>query len=250
MNHMSNRLATGDTELFLPVDRDVRLSDKVAEQLLDGIVSGRLQPGDRLPSERELAQTFAVSRTVIREAVRSLVTRGLVVSQSGSRLRVTAMSPGAVSESMSLLVNSIGSLGYGKVDEVRTVLEMTIVGLAAERATPEDMSILRAAAEALLKPDLTAAEASRHDVAFHRELAQATKNELFVVLLDSIGDVLLDVRLHALSRPSGIKYASDAHRRIFSKVAQHDVAGARDEMHLHLAKSRVLIDELEVRTGE
>jgi GntR family transcriptional repressor for pyruvate dehydrogenase complex len=250
MNHMSSRLATGDSKLFLPVDREVRLSDKVAEQLLDGIVSGRLQPGDRLPSERELAQTFAVSRTVIREAVRSLVTRGLVVSQSGSRLRVTAMSAGAVSESMSLLVNSIGSLGYGKVHEVRTALEMTIAGLAAERATSEDMSILRAAAEALLQPDLTAVDASRHDVAFHRELARATKNELFLVLLDSIGDVLLDVRLHALSRPAGIEYASDAHRLIFDKVLQHDVAGARQAMQAHLEGSRTLIDELEPGTGE
>lgn len=241
----SRATAEGDG-LFEPVDREVRLSDKVAQKLLESIVSGRLLTGAQLPSERELAHHFAVSRTVIREAVRSLVTRGLLVSQSGSRLRVTAMSAGPVAESMSLLVNSIGSLGYAKVHEVRSVLEMAIVGLAAERATPEDALILRDAAEGLRQSRLRDVDAARLDVSFHRGLAEATKNELFVVLLDSIADVMLDVRLQGLSTPSGIQYAYGAHNRILELVVQHDVEGARAAMHAHLMESRNLINRGEV----
>jgi GntR family transcriptional regulator, transcriptional repressor for pyruvate dehydrogenase complex len=248
MNRLDRHPTIVAGSLFERVDRGIRLSDKVAQQLLDSIVSGRLRPGDQLPSERELADNFGVSRTVIREAVRSLLTRGLLVSQSGSRLRVTAMVPGSVTEWMSLLVSSIGSVGYTKVHEVRTVLEMATVGLAAERATAEEVSILGDAARGLLRADLTPVDAARYDTTFHRVLAEATKNELFVVLLDSIGDVLFEVRLRFLSDRSGVDYAYGAHKRILERVADHDIEGARAAMFAHLEESRDLLGQVHAST--
>lgn len=250
MNELPRRPGTQEDDIvFSPVGREVRLSDKVAGQLLETISSGRYQPGDQLPSERDLARMFAVSRTVIREAVRSLVARGLVTSQSGSRLRVTAMSAENVSESMTLLVNSVGSLNYGHVHEVRTVLELATVRLAAERRTPKDLSVLFEAVNGLDRIDLAPADAAIYDVAFHRGLAEATKNELFVVLLDSIADVLFDVRLRGLTRPSGITYAHRAHATILERVAAQDVDGARSAMRLHLEESQVLVGQAEPGHG-
>ncbi len=76
--------------MFPRVTREPRLSDKVAELLLETILSPGLQPGDRLPSERELGEQFGVSRTVIREAVRALAAKGVINVRTGSGLRVAA----------------------------------------------------------------------------------------------------------------------------------------------------------------
>src|SRR5438128_5519835 len=123
-----------ETALFDQVTREPRLSDKVAEMMLETIFSRRLQVGDRLPSERELGEQFGVSRTVIREAVRALVAKGVIEVRSGSGLRVAAVDASAVRESMSLFLRG-ATLNYEKVHEVRRLLETHIAGLAAERAT-------------------------------------------------------------------------------------------------------------------
>src|ERR671925_600852 len=98
--------AEGVTEgtLFEQVRRQPRLSDKVAEMMLNTILSRRLTVGDRLPSERELGEQFGVSRTVVREAVRALVAKGVIEVRSGSGLRVAAVNASTVQESMSLFL--------------------------------------------------------------------------------------------------------------------------------------------------
>ena len=128
----------GGEALFQQVTREPRLSDKVAEMMLETILSRRLQVGDRLPSERELGEQFNVSRTVVREAVRALVAKGVIEVRSGSGLRVAAVDAAAVSESMSLYLRG-ATLDFEKVHEVRALLEVHIAGLAAERATEEDI---------------------------------------------------------------------------------------------------------------
>ena len=127
--------------LFPQVAREPRLSDKVAEMMLETILSGRLQVGDRLPSERELGEQFGVSRTVVREAVRALVAKGVIEVRSGSGLRVVAVNAAQVSESMSLYVRG-GRLDFEQVHEVRALLEVQIAGLAAERCTDEEVARL------------------------------------------------------------------------------------------------------------
>src|SRR6266566_7765181 len=128
--------------MFQQVAREPRLSDKVSQLMLDTILSGKLMPGDKLPSERELGEQFGVSRTVVREAVRALVAKGVIEVRSGSGLRVAAVDAAAVSESMSLFMHG-GGIEFEKVHEVRTVLEVHIAGLAAERATRDDLARLR-----------------------------------------------------------------------------------------------------------
>src|SRR6266550_8265050 len=136
--------ATSDAAaaLFPQVTREPRLSDKVADLMLETILSRKLMAGDRLPSERELGEQFGVSRTVVREAVRSLVAKGLIEVQSGSGLRVAAVGPAAVRESMRLFLRA-GQLDFEKVHEVRAVLEVHIAGVAADRATTADIEQLR-----------------------------------------------------------------------------------------------------------
>jgi GntR family transcriptional repressor for pyruvate dehydrogenase complex len=127
--------------VFQAIDREAKLSDKVMDAILEMIAAGRLKPGDALPAERELGAQFGVSRTVIREAVRALAAKGLLEVRSGSGVRVVAVEPEQVSESMRHYVNS-SMMDYAKVDEVRRVLEVAAAGLAAERATDEDIAAM------------------------------------------------------------------------------------------------------------
>jgi len=222
-----------DNVMFQRVAREPRLSDKVADLLLETILTRRLQPGDRLPSERELGEQFGVSRTVIREAVRALAAKGVIDVRTGSGLRVAAVDAAAVSESMSLYLRG-GSLDYGRVHEVRKLLEVEIAGLAAERASEEDIAsinAIRRQMEEAMDGDVEAA--ARLDVEFHRAIARSTDNALYLLLLDSIGEALLEIRRGNLQSGAGAKTLS-SHRQIFEAIANHDREGARSAMAAHL----------------
>jgi GntR family transcriptional regulator, transcriptional repressor for pyruvate dehydrogenase complex len=217
---------------FSRIRREPRLSDRVAALLLDTIVARGLQPGDRLPSERELGEQFGVSRTVIREAVRALAAKGVIEVRTGSGLRVAAVDASAVSESISLFLRG-GALDYPKVHEVRRLLEVEIAGLAAERASDTDIARMRTAAEQMEGVLDDVEKASRLDLAFHRAIARATNNELYLLLLDSIGEAQLEIRrgnLQSGAAPKTIK----AHRKIVERIAGRDREGARSAMEEHL----------------
>lgn len=229
------RASAADTQagvLFEQVSREPRLSDKVANMMLETILSRRLEVGDRLPSERELGAQFGVSRTVVREAVRALVAKGLIEVRSGSGLRVAAVDAAAVSESMSLYLRG-GTLDFEKVHEVRALFEVHIAGVAAERATEEDVTRMREVHERMRRASSDVEAAARDDLEFHRLIARATQNDLYLLLLDSIGSTLIDIRRENLgsgSRPMTL----DQHEAILERIAARDPVGAREAMAAHL----------------
>ena len=226
-----------DGHQFAVVAREPRLSDKVADQLRGMILARSLPPGARLPTERELGKQFGVSRTVVREAVRSLVAKGLVDARGGSGLVVSAVGASAVRETMGMFLHGSSTIQYPRIHEVRSVLEVRTTELAAARATREDIERLRASHEGMTEalagePDLI--RASELDVEFHRTIAEITQNELFVVMLDSIGDILLEVREATLGIPGRAHGGIEFHQRILDCIAAHDVAGAAAAMQAHL----------------
>ena len=224
--------ADAGAALFPQVARERRLSDKVADMMLETILSGRFQVGDRLPSERALGEQFGVSRTVVREAVRALVAKGVIEVRSGSGLRVIAVNADAVSESMNLYLRG-GGLDFGKVHEVRALLEVHLAGLAAERATGEDIGRLRAAHDGMRARAHDVEKAAGDDLEFHRLIARATHNELFLLLLDSIGSSQFDIR-HANLASGSTPMTLSQHEAILDKIAAHDPEGARQAMRAHL----------------
>ena len=218
--------------MFAHVQREPRLSDKVANTMLETILSRKLQAGDRLPSERELGEQFGVSRTVVREAVRALVAKGMIEVRSGSGLRVAAVDAAAVTESMSLFLRG-GSFGFEKVHEVRALLEVHIAGLAADRATEDDIGRLREVHERMVREASDVEAAARDDLEFHRCIARATQNDLYLLLLDSIGSTLIDIRRDNLGSGS-TPLTLDQHAHVLDRVVARDAAGAREAMATHL----------------
>jgi GntR family transcriptional regulator, transcriptional repressor for pyruvate dehydrogenase complex len=232
------RDGAAEPAVFSQIEREPRLSDKVAGLLRASIVDRRLQPGDRLPTERELGDQFGVSRTVVREAVRTLVAKGLVEVRSGSGVYVSSVDESAVRESMNMFLLGAGIPSYQQIHDVRSVLEVEIAAHAAEKATEDDLVALANACDDMAASigDIDAASAA--DVDFHRRLAAATYNPLFSVMIDSIGDVLLEIRKATLGigerAAKGVQY----HRDIYERVAAHDVEGARTAMRVHLEDAR------------
>jgi GntR family transcriptional repressor for pyruvate dehydrogenase complex len=229
--------------------REETLANRVVAELERLILESRLGEGDRLPSERELAAQFGVSRTVVREAVRALAARRLVEVEGGRGTVVRAPTPEAAAESMRLLlrVQSSGA-DADKVTEIRRVLENEIASLAAARRTPNDLRALDAivqAAEAHLDdPDAFITE----DVGFHQALAGATHNELFSIILDSLAGVMLEVRLLALRIPGTPRRSLTHHRAVLEAVRAGDPVRARRAMDHHMDEARQTL--LEAVGGE
>jgi GntR family transcriptional repressor for pyruvate dehydrogenase complex len=219
---------------FERVGRTPRLSETIAEQLLDAMMSGRLRAGDALPSERELGEQFGVSRTVIREAVRTLATRGVVEVHSGRGVRVIAPDASSVADAMSLLLRSESAIDFAAVHEVRMMLEIHIAAKAAERSTAQDHEELRelmAAWEGAGDVDA----ASLLDVDFHRAIAKCARNPLYLVLLDSIAGALLENRRATLALEHSHAKVRREHQAVLDGVERHDAEGAARAMQDHLA---------------
>jgi GntR family transcriptional repressor for pyruvate dehydrogenase complex len=221
-------------DLIQLVPRDATLARHVADQLERLIVQQQIVAGERLPPERELAERFGVSRTVVREAVRTVASKGLLDVRAGSGTLVRKPSSETVAASVALLLSMNGQTTPAKVGEVRRTLEVEIAGLAAQRRTDDDLlrleSILLSAAGTSGDPD-TFIET---DIAFHAALAQATQNELFSVLLTSIANVMTEVRALGLRVPGTPERALRYHRDVFRWVERGDRDRAREAMDRHM----------------
>lgn len=232
---MAERVSHGRSEgaKFGQVARGPSLSDQVASALTDSILAGRLEAGQRMPSERELVEEFAVSRSVVREAVRSLVARGLVTVHPRSGHRVSIPGSDSVSESLMLYMRGHGEPDFERVMEVRKALEIETAGRAAERASEAEIAELREIA-GRFQAARRAEDAALADVEFHRMIAVSTGNVYFQIVLDSLRGVLLEVQLPGLAT-SGIRtFAVAAHAEILERIAAHDPEGARAAMAAHL----------------
>jgi GntR family transcriptional repressor for pyruvate dehydrogenase complex len=215
-----------------------RLSDRLAGDLIAQIGSGVLRPGDRLPTEQQLAASHGVSRTVVREAMHQLKSRGLVVARQGSGVFV-ALQPAhqplafdpAVLESVEAVVHVI---------EVRRVLEGEIAALAAERATRAQIAQLRRA----LKAIDTAVEEGRdgvaEDLAFHRVIGESTGNPQFRLLVGFLEQYLREAmritRGNEARRRDFMQSVQQEHRAMVEAIAARDPAAARRHATRHILR--------------
>ncbi|WP_165824571.1 FadR/GntR family transcriptional regulator [Micromonospora globispora] len=227
----------GNGDSWRPEDATVlpgpTLAEQVADQILSKILGERLAPGAPLPSAREMGEEFRVSRTVIREAISSLAARGIVETRSGVGVRVGQVNSDRVTDALCLFMRLNGGFDYKHVHEVRHLLELEVVGLACERGTDEDLERIRDA-HARMVEGLSSPDAIRLDVAFHRQIAVATHNPLYCVVLDSLQGVLLEARRGAAHSPSRGQHAAELHERILDAILQRDRDAAVLAMTRHL----------------
>lgn len=225
---------------FAAIRREPSLASRVTEELLEAIASGRLRPGDALSTERALSEQFGVSRTVIREAVRGLQAKGVLEITTGRGATVAAVSPTRVAETIELYVRGAQSqelITPADIAEIRSTLEMRLVELACERATDAELAAMAKEVDAMESaptPEISAI----HDEEFHRLLAVATHNALYVTLLSSINAAMKAIRVRSLYVEGRVAEAVAEHRAVLEAALSRDVAQARAAMREHLEDSR------------
>ena len=213
-----------------------RLSDRLAALLAAQLDKGGLKPGDRLPSEQQLAESHGVSRTVVREAVHQLKSRGLLVSRQGSGVYVAAPEANKPLAFDPSVLESVGAVVH--VVEVRRVLEGEIAALAAQRATRTQVAGLKRALAEIDRAEAEGRDGVAEDLAFHRAIGEATGNPQFSRLLGFLEQNLREgmriTRGNEARRRDFMQQVRDEHRAIVDAIAAHDVAAARRRATQHI----------------
>ena len=212
-----------------------RLSDEVSAQIQVRIASGELRSGDKLPPERELAQSLGVSRGAVREALRTLERTGLISLQAGSRggAFIGKGNPGLIGDSFRNLYQ-LGSVSLDDLTEARQWLESTVVRIVAKRATPRDLASLEAnvdAAERLFKAKRYDEKIDVH-IEFHNLLARATHNSVMIMLMGALMEVMREFA-HAVGGERN-DLTIKARRRLLERLRKRDAEGAAAAMAEHL----------------
>lgn len=222
--------------------KKTRIHEDVFDQIHQLIKEGRLRARDQLPSERELAETFKVSRTSVREALRALETQGLIVSRTGAGNFVADLPVEALIGPLAqLLIDEKKTLA--DVFEMRKLIEPHIAALAAERASRKDIAQLRRIvakqAEAVSRGG-TGVEA---DAELHFFISRATRNQALQKLVSGLMELLSRSREESLQTDKRRESSIAAHRRIVGAIEKHDRSRARSEMlhHIEQVEDSVLL---------
>lgn len=227
--------------------RTSRLFEQIVQQVEESICKGQLKAGDQLPAERELAQRFGVSRTAVREAVKTLREKGLVEAYSGRGTFVTNGTSQAMRQSLDLMVRVNQQEGLQHLAELRQVLEPEIAARAATRIDEQLRATMR---EAVAAMDVSLHDPDGYieaDLDFHLALAEAVGNPLILSLLDSIVGLLREQRSRIFKVVGGPERGQYHHKRILAAIETRDPEAAREAMRAHL--TQVLTDSSLTRSG-
>jgi GntR family transcriptional regulator, transcriptional repressor for pyruvate dehydrogenase complex len=220
-----------------------RISEVIVEQIRQLIRQGQLKPGDRLPPERDLCEQFGVSRVTIREALRMLEASGLVEIRVGARggAFLTAPTSNRVSEGITDLL-TMSVISAADVTEARMILEVGIVPLVCERATPQDLADLEKICERSW--DALRADAYTMDMSleFHARMAQATHNPAISMLVDSFREpMLMSLQRAREAAPEMGRVGTKEHERLVAAVRRRDADTATRIMREHLERTALRV---------
>jgi len=228
--------------LQLNIQKRGRLADQLYGQLLEKIIVGDLRQGDKLPSENEISRAYDVSRPVIREALLRLQADGLVYSRQGVGSFVKARPPKGLIQ----FAEPSDVAGLLRCFEARLPFEGTAAGLAASRATADDIANVEVALIAFEVAVNDVGLADNADFNFHMAIAKATGNEFYVSILASLNSAIKSGMQVALNitkggSPGRIQKIREEHRAIFEAIATGDANAADLSMryHIHRARTRV-----------
>jgi GntR family transcriptional repressor for pyruvate dehydrogenase complex len=212
------------------------LSQMAVEQLKTYIVKHGLKPGDRLPTERELAEKLNVSRSVVREALNHLETLGLIVKRQGKGIFIEKQNLSVFFRHIVSMWDADPKTGT-QLLEFRTMLETAALDLVVEQAGKDDYGRLETIIARSEQPDIDILEFIRLDFEFHRHLLELTKNDLFVQLVGVIHDYFNNLQVE-LCRNGGavINHGLTIrdHRTMIELLRTKDVQAAKQLLRVHL----------------
>jgi GntR family transcriptional repressor for pyruvate dehydrogenase complex len=221
----------------LPAAEAPSTRDRVVEHVRRLIEGGRLRPGDRLPGERDLAQELGVSRPSVRSGLEALESMGVVVSRRGAGTFIADGPPDLGTEPLRLLA-SLHRFTPSEMFEARLVLEVGVAGLAARHAGPEHLAAMAEETTEMFASREDPAAFLRHDVRFHRAVAEGCGNRVLAALMEMVAAQFYAQRKDTVENARDLHDAAEMHRRIYRAVRARDVEAARAAMAEHLERAR------------
>ncbi|OQB23752.1 MAG: Pyruvate dehydrogenase complex repressor [Firmicutes bacterium ADurb.Bin182] len=219
---------------------NVPLSEKVAEQIILHIRENRMQKGERLPNEKKLIEQLNVSRTTIREAMRILSSRGIVVIRQGSGTYISGL-PGVTEDPFGLQFKYDKEKVLMDLLELRFIMEPSIASYSAQRAGEEDVQEICKLANQVSECIKAGVNHIEQDVAFHCKIAQSAGNDILNVLFS---EIVKGIRLFTtLLGDRIINEVATHHERIAQSISQGDAQGAYDAMLEHLHSNKKAIED-------
>ena len=224
-------------------------AEEVVTRLRDMIHSGELTPGDRLPPERDLAKLLGVSRPTLRAGIRSLSTVGILQSRQGAGTFVVeaAESPTLDAEALRLL-SALHGFTSDEMFEARLALEMSIAGLAAERASSDQTAKLAEEIAGMYSSLDRPEQYLVHDMRFHQTVAAASGNRILTALMNMVATILFDYRSKTVKRATDLKESAEQHHNIYRAIREHNIERAREAMRVHLVETQKA-QRLEIARG-
>ena len=223
--------------MYTPVQSE-RLYEQIVQQIEHSIVTGELKIGDQLPSERELAEQFGVSRTAVREAIKALREKGLVEILVGRGTFIANGTSDLVRDSLNLLVKFDSAKGFLHLVEVREIMEPEIAALAATRITEEYLTAMQDAMDKMEASMSNIEEFVEADLDFHLAMAEATQNPIIPALLDPIIDLMREQRILITLVKGVAQHGQYNHKIIIEAIKRKNPAAAREAMRHHLEQIR------------
>jgi len=208
-------------------------ADLIIKQIKELLMTGQLQPGDRLPPERKLSERFGVGRTHVREAIRKLEFYGILKTRPQSGTFVASIGISAL-ESLIADVLRIDSTSFLSLVETRVLLEVSSIQMACERHTPADLENISKALDAYLEKTAVGLKCVEEDFLFHLAIAEAGKNQVLKsLLLIIVPDILSNYSIFKVCDTVSDKAVSE-HRQMLGAIRNRDVAAATALMQDHL----------------
>jgi GntR family transcriptional repressor for pyruvate dehydrogenase complex len=234
-------MARTKTDIFkaLNSEKNGTTAEEVVTRLRDMIHGGELHSGDRLPPERDLAKLLGVSRPTLRAGIRSLSTVGILQSRQGAGTFVAEAEESPTLDSSPLrMLSALHGFTSDEMFEARLALEMSIAGLAAERATSEQMTLMAEEVAGMFASLDEPEQYLVHDMQFHQTIAAASNNRILTALMNMVATILFDTRSKTVKRAKDLKQSAEQHRNIYRAMRERDPEAARGAMHDHLIETQ------------
>lgn len=209
------------------------LPDQIANRVVSLISERALQPGDRLPPERQLASTMGVSRASLREALRALSLMGVTEMRHGAGNYVATLEPAGLMRPLGLVL-ALSDTGFRELFEARKLVEPRLAELAAVRATADELERLAACADASEAAVGDEEAFMRADLELHGIIAGAARNAILARVAASLGELGVASRLATTSLRGMQDQVVHDHRAIVAAIAARDAPGAGAAMLAHL----------------
>jgi GntR family transcriptional repressor for pyruvate dehydrogenase complex len=228
----------GDSSLVTAVKSDFELirRNKVYEEVakqIERLILKKLKPGDKLPSERELAETLRVSRSSIRDAIRGLELMGLVEPRQGAGTIVRETSVEALVNPFANALKRRQEM-VSELLDFRKMLEPPLAARAAAHASPDDVSEMEEILQRQAEKQDQGEPAVAEDTEFHYSVALASGNSVVLKVLDIVMDQLRETRERSLQVEGRPQKSLAGHRRILAAIKRHDAEAAKAAMRRHI----------------